>query len=182
MLMDVRSPCRLGNTGDALVVRSGGVAMRPCHWRNRSTRYRPVIFSASGSASGSTAAAIVTWKWYQVLRCDIGCEQRVPHRAARSWHAQRSRDRAHVVADLARRHEEAEGRPFALAIAWSLVFMPPLLRPIRRSRSRFTRRLDAPRAPSGRSHRSLSCCRFRGHRDKVFLEPEDGDATREVQP
>jgi hypothetical protein len=28
----------------------------------------------------------------------------------------------------------------------------------------------------------LSCCRFRGHRDKVFLEPEDGDATTEVQP
>ena len=28
----------------------------------------------------------------------------------------------------------------------------------------------------------LSCCRFRGHRDKVFLELEDGDATTEVQP
>ena len=28
---------------------------------------------------------------------------------------------------------------------------------------------------------ALSCCRFRGHRDKVFLEPEDGDATTEVQ-
>ncbi|USU07874.1 glutathione S-transferase N-terminal domain-containing protein [Sphingomonadaceae bacterium OTU29MARTA1] len=28
----------------------------------------------------------------------------------------------------------------------------------------------------------VSCCRFRGHRDKVFLELEDGDATTEVQP
>lgn len=28
----------------------------------------------------------------------------------------------------------------------------------------------------------MSCCRFRGHRDKVFLELEDGDATTEVQP
>jgi|GEM_PF-1010183 len=28
---------------------------------------------------------------------------------------------------------------------------------------------------------ALSCCRFRGHRDKVFLEPGDGDATTEVQ-
>ena len=28
----------------------------------------------------------------------------------------------------------------------------------------------------------LSCCRFRGHRDKVFLEPEGVDATTEVQP
>ncbi len=27
----------------------------------------------------------------------------------------------------------------------------------------------------------LSCCRFRGHRDKVFLELEDGDATTEVR-
>ncbi len=28
----------------------------------------------------------------------------------------------------------------------------------------------------------LSCCRFRGHRDKVFMEPEGDDATTEVQP
>ena len=28
----------------------------------------------------------------------------------------------------------------------------------------------------------MTSCRFRGHRDKVFLEPEDVDATTEVQP
>ncbi|WP_309659720.1 MULTISPECIES: recombinase family protein [unclassified Sphingomonas] len=28
----------------------------------------------------------------------------------------------------------------------------------------------------------LSCCRSREYRDEVFLEPEDGDATTEVQP
>lgn len=30
--------------------------------------------------------------------------------------------------------------------------------------------------------KELSCCRFRGHRDRVFLELEDGDATAEGQP
>jgi hypothetical protein len=30
--------------------------------------------------------------------------------------------------------------------------------------------------------RAMSCCRFRGHRDRVFLEPEGVDATTEVQP
>ena len=28
----------------------------------------------------------------------------------------------------------------------------------------------------------VSCCRFRGHRDKVFLELESWNATKEVQP
>jgi len=51
---------------------------------------------------------------------------------------------ADVVADLTRGHEELSGRPLALATAWSLVFMPPLLRPIRRPRCPFVRPSSMP--------------------------------------
>ena len=28
----------------------------------------------------------------------------------------------------------------------------------------------------------MSCCRFRGHRDKVFMKLEDSDDEKELQP
>lgn len=35
---------------------------------------------------------------------------------------------------------------------------------------------------AGKKSRSVRCCRFRGHQDKVFSEPESVSATTEVQP
>jgi hypothetical protein len=52
--------------------------------------------------------------------------------------------RASVVADVMKK---LKGRPSASLTAWSLMFMPPLVRPVRRPKSPFvTRRLDAVRS------------------------------------
>lgn len=56
-----------------------------------------------------------------------------------------------------------KGRPFASVKAWSLVFMPPSVRPIRPPRSPFLPPSSMPRGtPSGRLRRSSpSCARHR---------------------